>query len=92
MRSPCDHMLSGRISKRDVVELKERSFLSKTFFILWQPCFLYLGLRSGKKIEIEREGSKTIGSNCHFKFQTLAQKHTVLVEEQAEMGIACGFF
>lgn len=35
---------------------------------------------------MEREGSKP------FKSQTVAQKHTVLVDEQAEMGIACGFF
>lgn len=31
VRSPSEHMLSGRISKREV-ELRERKFLSKTFF------------------------------------------------------------
>lgn len=95
MRSPCEHTLSGRISKRDVVELKERSFLSKTLFILWQPCSLYLGLRSGKKINLrlrEREvkllGRVVTSNSKHCSYQ----KHTVLDEEQAEKGIACGFF
>lgn len=45
-------------------------------------CFLYSGLRYGKKrFKNELEGNKINGFNCYLKFQTLAQKETVLAEE-----------
>lgn len=51
LKSPSEHMFSGRISKKDVVELREREFLSKIFFHSMGVLFLIPWIKIWQKNE-----------------------------------------
>lgn len=96
VRNPSEHMLSGRISKSDVVELRERERLSKTFFHSMIALFLTPWIKMWPKkvnknnLRLRKRRVKFWGYN--FQLQTLPQKQPVLVEVQAEMYSLWWFF